>query len=184
MIFRLGENVWKLQLESNIYLLKFQKTILIDAGCRGQKEQVEACLKQLVSFQAVDAIILTHLHYDHSGNLELFPNAEVFASARELEDYRLNPNKTVLTEERLGVEPKPIEGFRAKGLRIVHTPGHTGGSICIWVSKSRILFSGDTLFNGGGLGRTDFPTSAPEEYQASLAKLKQLNYRILAPGHG
>ena len=67
-------------------------------------------------------------------------------------------------------------------LEIMHTPGHTKGSMCILVNE--IMFSGDTLF-AGSMGRTDLYSGDSDRMKASLKKLKQLtiNYTVL-PGHG
>ena len=68
------------------------------------------------------------------------------------------------------------------GLKIIKTPGHTKGSICLYYQKEKILFSGDTLFYNG-FGRIDFPFSDPGKMEESLEKLKKIKYKILAPGH-
>jgi hydroxyacylglutathione hydrolase len=67
---------------------------------------------------------------------------------------------------------------------IIHTPGHTPGSVCIYFKESSVLFTGDTLF-AGSVGRTDLPGGNTRNLQASLAKLARLpdDTRIL-PGHG
>ena len=68
-------------------------------------------------------------------------------------------------------------------LTIISTPGHTRGSISIWYEEEKILFSGDTIFANGSYGRTDLPTSVPEELEKSISKLKEYKYEILCPGH-
>jgi glyoxylase-like metal-dependent hydrolase (beta-lactamase superfamily II) len=67
--------------------------------------------------------------------------------------------------------------------KIIETPGHTLGSIC-YLMDDKILFSGDTLFNGS-IGRTDFPNGDYNKMVKSLNKLKNLpGYIIVYPGHG
>lgn len=68
--------------------------------------------------------------------------------------------------------------------QIIHTPGHTRGSICIYCEKERLLFSGDTLFRGTW-GRTDLPTGSFEEMIHSITnKLMTLpEDTIVYPGH-
>ncbi len=68
--------------------------------------------------------------------------------------------------------------------QIIHTPGHTRGSICIYCEKERLLFSGDTLFRGTW-GRTDLPTGSFEEIIHSITnKLMTLpEDTIVYPGH-
>jgi hydroxyacylglutathione hydrolase len=69
-------------------------------------------------------------------------------------------------------------------LRVLHTPGHTPGSVCLWAADEGYLFSGDTLF-AGGWGRVDLPGGSAEEMAESINRLLTLEdpLRVL-PGHG
>jgi glyoxylase-like metal-dependent hydrolase (beta-lactamase superfamily II) len=67
---------------------------------------------------------------------------------------------------------------------VLHTPGHTGGSVCLLATDDGLLFSGDTLF-AGGWGRTDLPGGSADELAASIARLSELEDRVrVLPGHG
>ena len=67
-------------------------------------------------------------------------------------------------------------------LKVIHTPGHTPGSICLM--GERLVFTGDTLF-AGGIGRTDFPGGSMNDMRFSLQKLTSLpDYLLVYPGHG
>jgi hydroxyacylglutathione hydrolase len=67
-------------------------------------------------------------------------------------------------------------------LQVIHTPGHTPGSICL--VGEHLIFTGDTLF-AGGIGRTDFPEGSMSDMAASLEKLTSLpDYLLMYPGHG
>jgi len=73
------------------------------------------------------------------------------------------------------------------GSEIVNTfpsPGHTPGSVCFFIKKKKVLFSGDTLFKNG-LGRTDFAYSSPRSLESSLKKIEKhfQGYQVY-PGHG
>ncbi len=69
--------------------------------------------------------------------------------------------------------------------RVLHTPGHTQGSYCFYSPEQKILFSGDTIFAGGGTGRTDLPGGSGQELLQSLQKLACLPPDItIYPGHG
>ncbi|MBQ2763125.1 MAG: MBL fold metallo-hydrolase, partial [Candidatus Methanomethylophilaceae archaeon] len=68
-------------------------------------------------------------------------------------------------------------------LRIIETPGHTAGSICIFDESTGTLFSGD-LFFFDGVGRTDLPTGSSDDLIKSLIKLKNLEFTGLSSGHG
>ena len=69
-------------------------------------------------------------------------------------------------------------------LRVLHTPGHTEGSVCLLAADDGLLFSGDTLF-AGGWGRIDLPGGSAEAMAASIARLTELeDPLIVLPGHG
>ncbi len=69
-------------------------------------------------------------------------------------------------------------------LRVLHTPGHTAGSVCLLSNEDGALFAGDTLFSGGW-GRVDLPGGSAEEMAASLVRLGELEDRLrVYPGHG
>ena len=64
------------------------------------------------------------------------------------------------------------------------TPGHTEGSICLLHGKSKTLFTGDTVFTGGSVGRWDLATGNYDQLVSSLEKLRKLDFENLYPGHG
>jgi glyoxylase-like metal-dependent hydrolase (beta-lactamase superfamily II) len=69
-------------------------------------------------------------------------------------------------------------------LEVLHTPGHTEGSVCLLGIEQRLLLSGDTLF-AGGWGRVDLPGGSPEAMVESLARLSRLDGDLaVMPGHG
>jgi glyoxylase-like metal-dependent hydrolase (beta-lactamase superfamily II) len=70
-------------------------------------------------------------------------------------------------------------------IHIIHTPGHTPGGICLSIKREEILFTGDTLFNGG-IGRTDLPGGSYRDLMDSI-KNSILSYSddvVIYPGHG
>lgn len=69
-------------------------------------------------------------------------------------------------------------------LKIIHTPGHSPGSICIYEPESKVLFSGDTIFADGGIGRTDFYNGSPKDLINSIKKLAKMKINAIYPGHG
>ena len=131
----------------------------------------------------VDAILLTHGHFDHVGgvkDLAAETGCQVYICA---EDLRMPPQ---MTAGPLYYTKTYQEGDRLylAGLNIdvIQTPGHTPGSVCLLVEDT--MFSGDTLF-AGSCGRTDLPGGDWPAMKQSLARLASLetNYWVL-PGHG
>ena len=181
---KISQNIWKIIGDSNVYFLDFEEKILIDTGNRKDNALIKSFLTKLIPLEKINKVIFTHLHYDHVGNFDLFPNAEFFASVEAIEDLKKNPLATILkqdiAEKFKTIDLKPAED--CCGLKIINTPGHTRGGICIWYEKEKILFSGDTMFYKG-LGRTDLPTSVPDEMHKTVMKLLELNHKILCPGH-
>jgi len=193
MIKKLG-NIAMIQLsdiDSNIYILG---DTVIDAGTGFNFTRLQDFLdvmqKKLDDFSSV---INTHCHFDHIGGNGFFFNAKTAmhevdapvlengdadASMAEFFDGNMKPRQ---------VDTKLKEGDTIKAggmeLEVIHTPGHTPGSICLYDKKSRTLFSGDTVF-ADGVGRTDTPGGDPAALQASLDKLAKLKVDKIMPGHG
>ncbi|MBR9675918.1 MBL fold metallo-hydrolase [Candidatus Woesearchaeota archaeon] len=186
MIKKIVSNVYKLVLSSNIYFLDLNKKIIIDTGDRKDRGDVKLWLSKLVDFERVDVVIFTHLHYDHTGNADLFSNAEFYASKKAVEDLEkvgvgavLNKQITTILRK---IEIKPLPK-KLSVLRVIETPGHTAGSVCLLYEKEKVLFSGDTVFDNNILGRVDLPTSKPEKMSESLMNLVSYDFKHLCPGH-
>ena len=165
MINKIKENISQLHFNAFsccVYILKINnKNILIDTGSKAAREELIEDLKQInLTPENIDTIILTHNHYDHIENLEIFPKAKLY-KAEELNE------KSIIPE--------------LPDMQIISTPGHAKESKCFLYQD--ILFSGDTIFHNGYVGRTDLPGSEPEKLQPSIEKLEKLDYKILCPGH-
>jgi glyoxylase-like metal-dependent hydrolase (beta-lactamase superfamily II) len=68
-------------------------------------------------------------------------------------------------------------------MEVLHTPGHSLGSICLRILDTGILITGDTLFPGGSFGRTDFPTGNERDLVESLRRISEMSFEIGLPGH-
>jgi len=185
---RLG-NVLKVVGDSNVYVILGDDVTIIDTSDNENSGWIKAQLEKVIELHSVKRVLLTHLHYDHVGNLDLFPEAEVYASAEDLESFREDSGNFFL----YNVSPKVTQMLKnAKelpseigGLKVIKVPGHTVGSVAFLDDRRKILFSGDTLFEDG-IGRTDLKNSVPGEMSASVKKLRDLitqkNLK-LASGH-
>jgi len=160
MINKIKPNVFQLDFKefgSTVYLIKLEdKNILIDSSSEENKQELIDYLSELnLKPENIDTLIITHDHWDHIGNNDLFTKAKIITSKNT---------------EDLKKELKPIQ-----------TPGHTQDSFCILYDD--ILFSGDTIFHEGGRGRTDLPGGNEEQILNSIRNLKEVDYKILCPGH-
>ena len=160
---------------SIVYLIQLKdKKILIDTSSKENSKELVQSLKKLnILPRDIDLVILTHAHYDHIENLNLFLKAEIYGNFKESinEDHTRTPLGNINLIEKLSI----------KGFTVYKTPGHTKDDIIILYKN--ILFSGDVIFNDGYIGRTDFPESIPERMKDSLKLISTLKFDILCPGH-
>ncbi len=187
MLSKIKENVYKISGMSNCYYLKNYK-IMIDTGSIEDREVVKKNFVKVASLTDVKKVIFTHLHYDHIFNFDLFPKAKLYASPKEMSDLKKDPEGTVLNKDVLNKFKKTkliglTRNHIPKELKIIKTPGHTSGSISLYDKKTKVLFSGDTLFYNLVIGRYDLPTSSPKDMYKSLEKLSKLDVSVLCPGH-
>jgi len=178
MINKISSEVTEINFQnfgSIVYLIKLPKNnILIDTSSKENSKELISSLKSLgLSPEEINTIILTHAHYDHVENINLFAKAKIYGNfTRKINsDHSQTEIKNILP-----IEKQPIKEFE-----IYKTPGHTKGDIII-IYKN-ILFSGDVVFHGGYIGRNDFPESNITEQQKSLQLISKLKFDILCPGH-
>jgi glyoxylase-like metal-dependent hydrolase (beta-lactamase superfamily II) len=137
-------------------------------------------------------IVSSHRHWDHIGD-----NAAVMeATGAQLAAHALDRPGIERPEPLFAPFPIPpsvpavelAEGglvrFGQIRLQVLHTPGHTEGSVCLLAADERLFLSGDTLF-AGGWGRTDLPGGSEPLMVDSLARLAGLDEDLaVLPGHG
>ena len=131
----------------------------------------------------LEAILLTHGHFDHVGavrDLAADTGCQVWVCA---DDLALPTN---LTAGPLCYTNTYAEGtglhLAGLDISVLQTPGHTPGSVCLLAENT--LFSGDTLF-AGSCGRTDLPGGSWEQMQSSLKRLAGIEANLwVLPGHG
>ena len=137
-------------------------------------------------------IVTTHGHWDHFGeNAAVAEHTGAAIAVHALDAHRLtDPQPLWAPFEIPSCVPAVdlAEGgeirFGEIRLTVLHTPGHTEGSVCLWSADEGLLFSGDTLF-ASGWGRTDLPGGSAEQLVESLIRLSTFedSVRVL-PGHG
>jgi hydroxyacylglutathione hydrolase len=165
---------------ANAYIFE---NILVDAGVM---PMAVAPYKE-----SIDTIVLTHCHFDHIARVKEIAHmckAKVAihkTDARGLVDdlHSLSMNFGARSP---GIAPDIVlaDGDAVGSLAVIHTPGHTPGSICLWSEKEKVLLSGDTVFADGYFGRYDFPGGSKAELARSLDRLSVLDVEGLYAGHG
>lgn len=180
-------------LDSNVYVLWNKDTkeaILIDTGVTPQRIFEFIQQENLV----LKTILLTHCHYDHIYYLQdiyTITQAKIFIHETDflgLSNPRLNGS--IYFDESLTLN-LPVERVKNNDLinaagfsfKVLHTPGHSLGSICLYTGDT--LFSGDTLFHNS-IGRTDLEGCDPSAILPSIVRqlLPLPEHTIVYPGHG
>ena len=180
----IGENAWIVWREGR------DDCAVIDPGDEYPK------LKRAIGDKKVAAILLTHGHFDHImavGQLAQDTDATVYAAEADIEMLN-DPMKNGLVG-LMGGGPMPGPAIFAEpfdetlsvagmDFDILPTPGHSKGSVCLWVKSEGALFSGDTLFRAG-YGRMDLYGGNERQMAQSLMKLFELPPETrVYPGHG
>jgi len=173
-------------LATNCYIVNSQhnkEAIIIDPGLDSPDEAQKIFDYISHGDLKIKLIVNTHGHPDHVNGDAIFQekyNIPIYIhkyDAPSVEHLRANkfPPAVLLEEGSLIT-------FDNETLKVMHTPGHSRGSICL--VGEQLVFSGDTLF-AGGIGRTDFPGGSSRDMQLSLEKLMRLPDNLLVyPGHG
>ncbi len=137
-------------------------------------------------------IVTTHGHWDHFGeNAAVAAHTGAEIAVHPLDAHRLTDPTPLWAPFEIPPCVPAVElaeggevRFGDIRLTVLHTPGHTEGSVCLWAEDDGLLFSGDTLF-AGGWGRVDLPGASPEQMVESLARLVTFDDRLAVfPGHG
>ena len=181
---------------SHNYLIRASyRNVLIDSGL----DQNFLCLQeQLLSLglkiRDIDVVINTHEHLDHIGSNRYFQESSLIAAHRfaatkiTLEDhyvtlYRSGDRNEVPLRIHLWLENRSLFDLGSHTLEVIHTPGHTSGSICIYEFKTKVLFSGDTVFAGGALSYIA-ESGSVGDYINSIMRLEARKISKIFPGHG
>lgn len=190
--------IGRLGFDSNIYLIVDEIVTLIDAGTGMNFETIARNMGKLgLKPSDVRLLINTHCHFDHAGGDSDFVRASSCDVAiHELEADLLRKGDRITTlagsffNSRLGpvkVTRELHDGDRIElgelKLQVVHTPGHTAGSISLFELGRGLLFSGDTIFSEG-IGRVDLPTGDAKALHNSITRLAKLDVQKMYPGHG
>ena len=169
-----------------------REAIVIDPG-----DEIEKITKILERHQlTVKAIVITHAHIDHiagAHKLRALTGAPVYLNERDKELLDALDMQArwlgIPTPERTEVDSAAADGTVLRlgeaDFHVLHTPGHTQGSLCLWIPHENKLIAGDTLFRDS-IGRTDLPGGNTRQLLSSIkTRLLYLpDNAIVIPGHG
>jgi hydroxyacylglutathione hydrolase len=189
---------------SNSYLVLGDDIMLIDTGMPGNSGKIIGYLKKTLKHdpQDIKTIVITHYHFDHVGSLDKLKKitaAQVAvhrADADYISEKKEQPHMgfmgMVIKLLKLIYRTKPVkadilleEGDKIGDYQVIHTPGHTPGSICLYNPKNKVIFVGDNLRYSQG--KIDGPDPRllpePEQFKESIKKLADLDIEVILSGH-
>ena len=190
---------------SRVYLIVGETLTLVDSGV---SLRAGGALKYIRSIgrrpDELGHILITHSHPDHTGMTSRLAKATRAAVVVHRSDtVRLDGNRLALGYSGLlGKVASPVPFFSRVGvnalvedgdvlpihggIRVIHTPGHTRGSVCFLMEESKALFSGDTIFSDGShISRSvPFPGYDRDSYARSLRRLAEFDFEGVFGGHG
>ena len=178
--------------DGNVYLILDEHPTLVDAGMMAAPTLRN--IKKLIDPQKIEMIVLTHCHHDHSGaapELKAATGARLLLSEKEVgavgDDlasvaYLFGQQAPQYEVDQTLKEGMVLDIGEWK-LEVMETPGHSQGSLCLYEPRAKVLFSGDTVFPDGNIGRTDMYGGSTPDLVASIERLTGLNVEIMYPGH-
>ena len=197
---------WIEGINGNCYLIVNQTLTLIDTGLPRNAKKILRYITENLHRKPSDVtmIILTHSHFDHTGNAEQLRVVTGARIAAHQEDavYIEGKQQALVPKGGMGmlfkvlsplikVRPFPVDTVlkdkdEIAGLSVIFTPGHTPGSISLYDAKRKVLFTGDTLryVNGVLEGPSEKFSRDVALARASIKKLTALQFTTLLSGHG
>ena len=178
--------------DGNVYLILDERPILVDAGMMAAPTLRN--IKKLIDPQKIEMIVLTHCHHDHSGaapELKAATGARLLLSEKEVgavgDDlasvaYLFGQQAPHYEVDQTLKEGMVLDTGEWK-LEVMETPGHSQGSLCLYEPRAKVLFSGDTVFPDGNIGRTDMYGGSTPDLVVSIERLTGLDVEIMYPGH-
>jgi len=158
---------------SSVLIRTDERMIVVDTSTAYMRPAIKTSFKQIGVFpKDVDTVVLTHSHYDHVGNNDMFENADIM----------LHPDEH---GEVAGAIPLETNKELIPGVRIAHTPGHTKGSVSVFVkADKKYVVAGDAIPKHGNYERMVPPAiNIDEKLALESIKLITEYADVIIPGH-
>jgi glyoxylase-like metal-dependent hydrolase (beta-lactamase superfamily II) len=182
--------------DSNVYLIEDEDPLVVDTGSGMFAATTLEEISRIVPLRTVGRIVLTHCHYDHLGGAARFQKAtggRVYLHEAEAMPIMAGDDSLTISamfgasKRQLDLEPLKTGqrlGTGSAEFEVLHSPGHSPGSIVLYDKPSSSGIVGDTLFCDGGVGRWDLPGGNLAELIQSLKRVQGLGLKNMYPGHG
>ena len=158
---------------SNTYIIKDRITVLIDPGRYKSFTNLYGLMKNDgIEIKDIEIVVNTHTHLDHCESISMFKRHGALLSFHRKENVFIKPDISI------------NEVASEIGVEIIHTPGHSPGSITIYLPKYEAAISGDLIFENGSPGRVDFVGGNKKDMIRSLELIQSYEPRYILPGHG
>lgn len=189
---------------SNCYLEYNGDMFLVDTGMPGKSGEITDFIQKVNKNQnELKYIVITHNHIDHIGSLDKVKEktgARVAIHTEDAEELANGKNqggsaaagvlvkimKFIYRMKQVKPDVLLEDGDTIAGYKVIHTPGHTPGSICLYNPDNKVLFVGDNLKLSKG--KLESPGSRllpePDKYKKSMKKIAELDMEVILTGHG
>jgi len=158
---------------SNVFLVTGERTVLVDVG---NEFDVVSAVEEHVD--DVDAVVLTHTHYDHVGNLQ------AVVDAFDVDVWGYDTDQDGVTQ---ALEADSTVRLGDHDYQVLHTPGHKDDHVCLHSGAAGVLFAGDLVFADGGFGRTDLEEGDRDQLVRSIDRVLDTvdeGLDVMHTGHG
>lgn len=177
----------------NTYLIDGPTRVLIDPGHRNLFDHVKKGLGEIgLTLEDIGLIVCTHGHPDHIEAAQLFKESHTLLTLHQKEwQFLKSMDQQIRAAIGINLDSISPDFFLNEGdislndidLIVLHTPGHSPGSVSLYWPDQKLLFTGDLVFKEG-LGRTDLPGGDSALLKESVKRLAELEVEWLLPGHG
>lgn len=176
----------------NTYLIDGPTRVLIDPGHVHTFDHVRQGLEQLgLGIEDIGLIICTHAHPDHIEAVQLFKQTPAQVTIHEKAWQLVKDMESQIAAMGIDLAAFSPNFFMKEGnlavngleFQVFHTPGHSPGSVSLYWSEQKVLFTGDLIFQDG-IGRTDLPGGNGSLLKESIKRVAALDTEWVLPGHG